>query len=223
MQSPADDSPSLENRAIEAVLGYGSLVHPEALESEFGHLDPAFVPVRLEGYRRVCNNRSSWRDPERAVLNVERDPERWCNGILVAFRGTRPDGYEERERGYHFERLSPTRLEPYVPAHGSVLDDVDRVAVPIGDRVERDIDPLLEYVERCLEGAKRWSERLEETADALDDGFLAEFVRTTELADGTPLAACLERNRESIDVPRAADRDGASTESGAGDRRTDRP
>lgn len=196
-----DRVPPGDERGAHAVIGYGSLLHPDEVADEFGDLDPRTAPFVLEGYRRVFNNRSKWRDPEgtrSAVLNVEPDPDRWCNVVLIVVRGgDRPGNYEDREGGYHFERVPADRLRPYRPADRRLLDDVDRIEVPVGDRVEPDIEPIPEYVDTCLDGARYWDGEVEARGDG-PSGFLADFIRTTELADGTPFAGYL--SRRSVDV-----------------------
>lgn len=185
------------------IIGYGSLIHPDEIKNEFGDLNPVSIPFVLEGYIRVFNNRSVWRNPEgndSAVLNVEPDSDRWCNIILILVQDdSRPETYEEREEGYHFERVSTDRLNPYITTHRELLDSVDRIDIPIGDRTEPDIKPIPEYVDTCLEGAGMWEKTLEaHDGDVFENGFLEDFIQTTELADGTPFSDYL--NRRSIEI-----------------------
>lgn len=193
-----DQIPLTEAQRSHAVIGYGSLLHPDEVADEFGGLDPRTAPFRLDGYRRVFNNRSKWRDPEgtqSAVLNVEPDADYWCNVVVIVIRGgDRPENYEDREGGYHFERVPADSLRPYVKHHRRALDGVERIEVPVGDRVDPDIEPIPDYVDTCLEGARHWDEWLEAEADpSPDNGFLSEFIRTTELADGTPFSEYVDR------------------------------
>ncbi|WP_226007770.1 gamma-glutamylcyclotransferase family protein [Natrinema salinisoli] len=199
----ADDLDSLEKRREKgSVIGYGSLIHPEEITAEFEDLNPVSIPFRLEGYKRIFNQRSSWRDPEKAVLNVQKDPEAWCNVILIVFQdATRPENYEEREEGYHFEQVAVEQLHPYISAHQSALNNIDWIEIPIGDRVESDIEPLHSYVNRCLEGAEWWSRQLEMSAETeSDNSFLEDFIHTTGLEDGSPFIDYIRQNKGDIQV-----------------------
>lgn len=186
---------SFENmRQNSAVVAYGSSMHPNAIDEAFGDFNPLAIPVDFKGYKRVFNNRSAWRKPEgkqSAVLNVVPDPEHRCNAILIVIqRKDLTDAYEQnKESGYDFERVSLDQVEPYTLPNRYDLNELNQIKVPIGNRVEPDIEPFLSYVEECLEGAKWWDERFNHADDVnYDESFLEDFIHTTELADGTPFA-----------------------------------
>lgn len=159
------------------VLGYGSLLHPEALADLFADWEARTTPVTFDGFRRRFDQVATWRDTDahhRAVLNVTRDPDAWCNAVYVTDL-TREEyrTYRERERGYRLIEVRPEHITPY---EGSLPDD-DLVLLPIGERTASDIAPIPDYRERCLAGASHWGEE-----------FAADFRATTETAAGTPVS-----------------------------------
>jgi len=158
------------------VLGYGSLLHPEALADLFADWETRTTPVTLDGFRRRFDQVASWRDTDaqhRAVLNVTRDADAWCNAVYVTdlTRGEYQT-YRDRERGY---RLIEVRAEHIAPYDGTCPDD-DLVLLPVGERTASDIVPVPDYRDRCLAGAAHWGEQ-----------FAADFRATTETAAGIPL------------------------------------
>lgn len=171
------------------VVGYGSLLHPEAIDRTFETPPAEAVPIECDGYRRVFGNEAAWRDgdgAERAVLTATPDPGARLNGVLIPLET--PDDwrrYRSRERGYRLEAVDPAALAPYREADRAVIDATARVVIPVGERTAEGIRPIPSYLTECLDGARYWSERC-------DIPFCDAFVETTELADGTPLSAYLD-------------------------------
>lgn len=175
------------------VVGYGSLLNPEAVDRALAASPSDVVPIRCDGYRRVFNNEAAWRDgagAERAVLNATPDPDAWLNGVLIPF-GRRADWerYRSRERGYTLHEVDHAALTPYRESDQAVIDSTATIRIPVGDRTAEGIQPIPSYLTECLDGARHWNERY-------DVPFVEEFVTTTELADATPLSAALDERTE---------------------------
>lgn len=177
-----------------AIIAYGSLLNPSTLEDLFEDVQSRIVPVRVRGFRRICNQEANWRpvtDDQRAVLNVERAPGSWFNGLLVT--DISREGFEtfrDRERGYRLLEVESDQLERYeadaVATDRLETEQPERPApdvtlMPTGKHPDPDIAPIESYLQRCLDGARAWSET-----------FLADFKRTTELNSGVNLHTYLD-------------------------------
>lgn len=167
-------------RPTLSVVVYGSLLDPAALRAVVEDPEGRVWPVKLRGFERRCNQTASWRetdDDRRAVLNVVRSDDAWCNGLVVTdlLRGEF-EAFRERERGYRLVEVDPADLDPYprrdidTPFETSDpgLADQDLLLVTTGTRVATDIRPIPSYLEACLDGASRWG-----------GTFFADFKSTT--------------------------------------------
>lgn len=163
-----------------AVIVYGSLLAPTELDELFGDLGGRVWPIRLQGFERICNQAASWRPTDadqRAVLNVVRNTESWCNALVITgLRRVEFETFRARERGYRLTEVDPDQIDPYAPddfdapidATMPPLDEQDLTLVTTGTKVDHDIAPIPSYCRQCLDGASQWGET-----------FLAEFKTTT--------------------------------------------
>jgi len=163
-----------------AVIVYGSLLAPTELDELFGDLGGRVWPIRLRGFERICNQAASWRPTDadqRAVLNVVRNTESWCNALVITgLRRVEFETFRARERGYRLTEVDPDQIDPYAPddfdapidATMPPLDEQDLTLVTTGTKVDHDIAPIPSYCRQCLDGASQWGET-----------FLAEFKTTT--------------------------------------------
>lgn len=178
------NKPDRENRPAVGLVGYGSLLSPDELNGFLGDgEDPEerLVPVRVEGFRRVFNQRSVWRaeaseDNGDAVLNAVRAEDRGpssMNAVAVPdLSSVEYESLRKREWGYRMVEVRTESLEPYRAE--DELPETEIWLLPTGreERVEEGLSPIPEYVEICLEGARYWGE-----------DFRDEFIETTELSE----------------------------------------
>ena len=178
------------DRPSVGVIGYGSLLSPDELVP-FLETDASRVtPVRVEGFRRVFNQKSVWRakategdENEIAVLNAVRDGTSSMNGVLVPDLSTGEyDALRARESGYRMVEVEHEAIEPYGSDSEGDLPEDDVILVPTGKRVNDELLPIPEYIDICLEGARYWG-----------DGFRDEFLRTTDVRQDETLAEYLDR------------------------------
>lgn len=175
MSHVRDDRPSV------GLICYGSLLSPDELVPflDTDGYRSRVTPVRVDGFRRIFNQRSVWRanagDGEEAgVLNAVLDLDRWMNAILVPdLSQTEYDALRRRERGYRMVEVEPSQIEGY--GDGEPPEN-DVVLLPTGNhgRVDGSVEPVPSYVDICLNGARRWS-----------DGFYDDFLDTTYVGDLT--------------------------------------
>lgn len=174
-----------------AVLVYGSLLEPAELRDLFGDITGRVWPVKLEGFKRICNQTASWRPTEadqRAVLNVVRADDAWCNGLVVTdLTRSELDAFKHRERGYRLIAVDPDSIYPYDPSDVNTtridtteppLAEQDLVLVTTGTKVAHDIAPIPSYLDGCLDGASQWGE-----------AFCKDFKTTTVANAGADLPA----------------------------------
>jgi len=184
----------MSGRPRVAVITYGSLLDPDDLDALFTELTSRVLPITVDGYKRVFNQKASWRDADgesRAVLNVVRHEGAWFNGLLVTdLRREEFANFRERERGYRLVEVAHDQIDLYdssavstdaLKADRSPLSDQDLVLVPTGTKVTEDITPIDSYVDLCCEGAEQWGE-----------AFLSDFLRTTRLPCGDDLTTYRE-------------------------------
>jgi hypothetical protein len=146
---------------------YGSLLHPDELKKQ--HIDIDRVEfVKVKGFRRVFNQEPSWRlveANERAVMNIEPDPEGWFNALAI--KGLSEEHIEEldhRERGYDRINLADGDVVTY---GGKMLKECFVYKGKSGKQSDT-IDPNPEYFEICLRGAQ-----------AHFDRFYRDYISTT--------------------------------------------
>jgi hypothetical protein len=174
---------------VVGIICYGSLLSPDELVPFLNDDGSRAVPVRVNGFRRVFNQRSVWRSSTTdgdgsAVLNAVLDPGGSMNAVLVPELNAREyDALRRRERGYRMVEVEDSEIEP----HGDTpLPDNDIVLVPTGneERTDDSLKPIPEYIDICLDGARHWGE-----------SFYAEFLETTETGNGETLREYLGSDR----------------------------
>lgn len=160
-----------------AVIGYGSLLQPSELRKLAPETPERAKPVKIEGFRRVFDQRTSRRtddDIECAVVNAVRSPGFWMNGVLLPdVTRAEFEEFRERERWYRLVEVSPGDIEPYDQADASLIEAQDVVLTTTGLETDAAIEPIPEYVNACLEGAAEWGET-----------FRDDFLETTETNTG---------------------------------------
>ena len=165
------------DRPRTAVIGYGSLIQPSELRELAPETPERAIPVRIEGFRRVFDQRTSRRtddDVECAVANVVRSQESWANGVLIPdVTRAEFEEFRERERWYRLVEVPPGDIDPYDQADASRIEAQDVVLTTTGLETDGAIEPIPEYVDACLEGAAEWGETFRE-----------DFLETTETNTG---------------------------------------
>lgn len=143
------------------------------------------IPVRVDGVRRLFDQRTSRRDTDGAaagVLNAVRDEECWINAVLLPdLSAAEFDRYRDRERWYRLVEVERDEIEPYRSADRSRVDEQALVVIATGERTDETLAPIPSYVRQCLAGAARRGEQ-----------FYEEFLATTETARGRSLGAYLD-------------------------------
>jgi hypothetical protein len=161
---------------------YGSLIYKPALKELFSNPETRVSRVRLDGFARVFDMAADRRRTaanRNAVLNLHRDAESWCNGLLVESVTPREYGiYARRETEYRTTLVKRDDISFYESNADAVPKEV---IVSYDGPSQTDIYPIPSYVKRCLKGATQWGEE-----------FYDEFVSTTSLATEESLAAYLD-------------------------------
>ena len=168
------------------VVCYGSLLSPDELVPFLDGDGSRAVTVRVDGFRRVFNQRSVWRagaseSNGSAVLNAIRD-DSWINAVLVPELSRQEyDALRRRERGYRMVEVEESAIEAY-GEEDPCRDDILLIATGKEENVDGSLNPIPEYVDICLKGAR-----------ARGDGFYNDFLNTTYVDDDRTL-------REYIDT-----------------------
>ncbi len=168
------------------LLVYGSLLHPEEIDTVFGPLSEEPIPVRVEGFRRVFNKYVSerLRKPRgncAAVLNLRRRESSWFNGLLIQF--VSPVGlnkYASRERAYRITRIPEKSIRRHGRTGRPTPDSLNAYYTCLleeGDDLSDRIEPIPSYLDLCLEGARSWGTDFEE------DFLRSTWTRNTRLRD----------------------------------------
>lgn len=169
---------TLKVRPRIAVIGYGSLLQPSELRELAPETPERAIPVRIDGFRRVLDQRTSRRtddDVECAVANAVRSPESWTNGVLLPDLTRREfEQFRDRERWYRLVEVPSGDIDPYDRMDASRIETQDLVLTTTGLETNADIEPIPEYVDACLEGAAEWGETFRE-----------DFIETTETNTGS--------------------------------------
>lgn len=169
------------------ILAYGSLIHADEHLSQDGLVSA--IPVKVSGFKRLFEQRPSWREGEGdrvAVLNVQESSEDTINAICLCFKSEEREALRVRERGYIERRVSVEQLECY---DDTVLPELDELYIYLGREEKRahSILPNDTYLELCIKGANGWG-----------NAFCLDFVSTTSLADGSALHEYIIRNKEEL-------------------------
>lgn len=189
---PSDRTPNWKTRILErhsrseskilpiGIITYGSLIHPEEVQTLFGIGPSDQLRVKISGFRRSFSKRIAahlYREtsPEKqAVLNLEHHEEEWFNGLLLG-RIERSDfeRYAFREREYELIEVEPSRLTFYSEKTPGLLEEFESIyTCLLGDEelMNHSLKPVPSYLELCLEGAKRHGSDFEQ-----------DFKRTTSV------------------------------------------
>jgi hypothetical protein len=160
-----------------SIVVYGSLINPVELERQgLGELNP--TPVKVHGFKRIFNQKPSWRKGEgnaSAVLNIEQTSNSWFNAVILHQQASwQYDALKQREQGYNVLVVPWDIIEPY---KGELADSAAYMTY-IGKKKLNDnsLAPNPLYLETCLVGADFWGSE-----------FYRDFLATTFLPDGTVL------------------------------------
>lgn len=134
---------------------YGSLLSLDELEKQ-SFENKNFVKVKLKNYRRIFNQKPSWRKAEGkniSVLNIEKSESDFVNGICIFLSEDEFKEFEYRERGYNKQTIDIDEVEFY-----NKNDSIDslKIITFIGKKEKRDstILPNDEYLDICIKAAK---------------------------------------------------------------------
>lgn len=158
------------------LIVYGSLINKEELFDAFCYIsEKDTTPIIVNGFKRVFNQESSWRECEEnklAVLNVVRSDDNWFNGLFVHLENEScffP--IDKREVGYKRVKLDPKSIG-FVYGISTKLEDEIWIYTGKKQKLRYDISPIPSYLDICLKGAKMWGKE-----------FYNDFLTTTFLSD----------------------------------------
>lgn len=161
------------------LIVYGSLINTNELR-EIGNLEKdieELVPIRIRFFKRLFNKKSSRRSGEGnkiGVLNVEYTGSEsdFFNGILLTHISQEAKkAFNEREIGYTLTKVKRSFMNPYNKAWRITEDAY--VYTALDHMKSSNIEPIPEYAELCLKGAKEWGEI-----------FFRDFIESTYDAQG---------------------------------------
>ncbi|MDY6779117.1 MAG: gamma-glutamylcyclotransferase family protein [Halobacteria archaeon] len=167
---------SREPRKNVAALFYGSLMNPEQATFTDSLLERA-EPVVVDGYRRVCNKRASWRDPETGrdgVFNIVESEGSYLNAVAMT-RLTHDElgSIAVREGSYEMRCVDEDRVSSF-DGESARIEGVDCFVVAMDPSADEEVEPIPQYVDVCLEGARNWGE-----------DFYDVFVETTPCVESS--------------------------------------
>lgn len=173
-----ENHPDRIDRPRIGVIGYGSLLQPSELATLAENAPNRAIPVKVDGLKRVFNQRTSWRTEDDivcGVANVVRAADSWINGVLLPDL-TRSEfrAFRERERWYRLIEISIDDVEPYDRTEHSRIKRLELILTTTGLETDPDIEPIPSYVDVCLNGAETWGEE-----------FHSDFVESTETNAGS--------------------------------------
>jgi hypothetical protein len=167
------------------VAGYGTLLARESLARTLGEAavrSKRFVPVWIDGYRRLFNVRPPYYrgaapSAAEAAHNLEPAADARCNALAFLVSLDELAHLDERERGYERTAVALRTFEDSQP-FGRAFAYLAPLTSPWIERDPARLQPLPRDLAWARSGAA-----------ALGPEFLAHFEATTFLADGrTPLA-----------------------------------
>ncbi len=166
------------------VLGYGSLVHPDALRSISGGASGKVG--KGYGLRRVFNfvmDEQGYTRYEKSedpllcgCLNIEisEDKKDMVNGIVVDITQDNIDAFIAREAGYNLLPIQIS-IDGDEKSHSGYVLGLDESSAKYGKQLKKnDLLPNEDYFRVCYEGAREMGE-----------SFLNDWLGSTYLADGT--------------------------------------
>ncbi len=149
---------------MHKLVVYGSLMNENELQDQglWGH---NIEPIKVFGYKRVCNQEPSYRlvdSNARAVLSVQKKDDAWFNAILIkdldeAFL----QALDMREIGYE-------RTQVDVKTYGGEFYKDCFVYIGRSEKLNNDIAPNEDYLSICYEAAQSFGEE-----------FYQDFLQTT--------------------------------------------
>ena len=136
------------------------------------------VPIKVHTFKRSFSQLPAWREVTVkgcAVLNVQPSEADWLNAVCYCYPAFDFATLDERERGYTRKSVPLSKVEGY---QGRDLPDLQKVFMYLGraEYQSRTILPNPDYLDICLEGAKKWGE-----------GFYRDFLVSTHINNGTLL------------------------------------
>lgn len=150
------------------IIVYGSLLNKSELDSVFDVTESEYIPVKIEGFKRSFNQSVTWREGEngeRGVLTVFPDENAWINAVIVQNVPEKQfEAYCQREQGYTIVTVPSEKITPY-SADSQITQSAE---IAVGVLWLDSVEPVPEYKELCLEGAKFWG-----------DEFYSDFIETT--------------------------------------------
>lgn len=156
------------------IIGYGSLVNcTQHVHQKELLVDT--VPIKLRSYKRIFNQRPTWRkatSTKAAVLNAHYSESDWLNAVCYCYEDFNFIDLDHRERGYSRTAVATQSITCY---QGKDLPPLTKLFIYLGKTENRD-DTLLpnsEYLKICLTGAKSWG-----------DDFYRDFLTTTYINHG---------------------------------------
>lgn len=169
-----------KDRPRIAVIGYGSLLQPSELVALADDVPDRAIPVKIDGLKRVFDQRTSWRTDDNiecAVANAVRSDDSWMNGIFLPdISRSEFNTFRERERWYRLIEVSTEDIEPYDDTGQNCIEQHELVLTTTGLETASDIEPIPRYANACLKGAAEWGEE-----------FRNDFLETTETNTGCQL------------------------------------
>ena len=170
------DHPDVKGRVF--VVGYGSLMNRDSLNSTIQHSD-AFLPVEVSGYERSFDALYDWFGLKSAMLSAEKKQSASLNAILIGIDDVDLQALDKREKGYCRQSVPPESVKFLSDFHNMPLDRSIWIYVPkeknksITNR--KDYKLIQSYVDLFLGGCIA----IEDEFDV--KGFAGACINTTEL------------------------------------------
>lgn len=159
------------------IIIYGSLLNKKEL---LKHNIPILssIPVKLLNYKRVFNQKPSWRKGDgkyKGVLNIIQSHNHHINAIAVILEDKEFKSLDQRERGYVKTKID---VKDIIPNKTYTVDHNIPYYTYTGkpDKQDNSLLPNKNYLDICLKGALDISEE-----------FHNNFLDTTYLGDGRSL------------------------------------
>lgn len=177
-----------ETNKMVGIIVYGSLLNSAEL-ADHDLSTEHVVPVKVRGYKRLFNQKPSWRigtGDHIGVLNVECASEAWINAICLYIPYEEQNVFASRESGYIREEIHINAITCY--SGFCMIEDVSYyIYRGKEEKLGKNILPNHEYLDICIQGAEEWGE-----------DFMREFFTTTHLACGTILPEYIRTHRNDL-------------------------
>lgn len=169
------------------LLVYGSLINIKELE-KYSLSAKTYIPVRINGYKRIFNQEPSWRRNEGnhiGVLNLEYSGNSWINALYISLKDNELEMFDIREKGYNKNKIPLKNIEYYfddeIPENTLLYTYIGK-----DEKINNTIMPNHEYLNICLNGAEFFG-----------DEFYDDFLSTTLLGNGLSLQQYLQQEIKS--------------------------